>query len=73
MEKKLYFETSKILLYIFLIIANSNCSFLFAQNNVHSINNKIDTVYSPTNFTTYQLKDRFSDPFSFFFQIMLTI
>ncbi len=50
-----------------MIIANSNCSFLFAQNNVDSINNKIDTVYSPTNFTTYQLKDRFSDPFSSLF------
>ena len=51
----------------FLIIASSNCSFLFAQNNVDSINNEIDTVYSPTNFTTYQLKDRFSDPFSSLF------
>ena len=50
-----------------MIIAFSNCSFLFAQNNIDSINNEIDTVYSPTNFTTYQLKDRFSDPFSSFF------
>ena len=50
-----------------MIIASSNCSFLFAQNNVDSINNEIDTVYSPTNFTTYQLKDRFSDPFSSLF------
>ena len=50
-----------------MIIAFSNCSFLFAQNNIDSINNEIDTVYSPTNFTTYQLKDRFSDPFSSLF------
>ena len=52
---------------IFLIALFVNTSYLFAQNSLDTINSQIDSVYSPSNFTTYQINDRYSDPFSSLF------
>ena len=53
---------------IFFVIALlADSSYLFSQNNTDSIKSEVDSVYYPTNFTTYQINDRYSDPFSSLF------
>ena len=51
---------------LFLVISNYN--FLLSQNSESDSLNVLDTLkYEPTNFTTYSIRDRFSDPYSSLF------
>ena len=51
-----------------LLLVISNYNFLLSQNSESDSVTVFDTLkYEPTNFTTYSIRDRFSDPYSSLF------